>query len=70
MVTKLDKTLKREIELNGMLYVLTFSPEGLKAVEKGKRKGVEVTWSDLISGKAALTGALRDSVAMAKDRDD
>ena len=42
MVTKLEKTLKREIEVNGEPYVLTISPAGLKLVPKGKRKGQEL----------------------------
>ena len=54
MATKLDKSLKRELDVNGELYMLTISPEGLKLVPKGKRKGHELTWKDLISGQAAL----------------
>ena len=30
MATKLDKSFKRELEVNGELYMLTISPEGLK----------------------------------------
>jgi hypothetical protein len=35
MATKLDKTLKRELDLDGRLYTVTISPEGVKVVEKG-----------------------------------
>jgi hypothetical protein len=62
MVTKLEKTLKREIEVEGEPYVLTVSPEGLKLVPKGKRKGQELAWKDLVSGQAALAVALRASL--------
>lgn len=62
MVTKLEKTLKREIEVNGEPYVLTISPEGLKLVPKGKRKGQELAWKDLVSGQAALAVALHASL--------
>jgi hypothetical protein len=68
MVTKLDKTLKREIELNGTPYVITLSPEGIKIVEKGKRKGQELTWQDLMSGKLPLARALKDSVTLMDDQ--
>ena len=62
MATKLDKSLKRELDVNGELYMLTISPEGLKLVPKGKRKGHELTWKDLISGQAALAAALNASL--------
>jgi len=62
MAAKLDKTLKREVNVNGERYMLTISPEGLKLVPKGKRKGHELTWNDLISGQAALAVALSDSL--------
>jgi hypothetical protein len=38
MATKLDKPLKRELDLNGEPWMLTIMPEGLKLVPKGKRK--------------------------------
>lgn len=66
MATKLDKVLKREIEIDGAPYVLTLSPEGLKITAKGKRKGQELTWKDLISGDAALAVALNASLERAK----
>ena len=62
MATKLDKILKRELEVNGEPYILTVSPEGLKLVPKGKRKGHELAWSDLVSGEAALAAALQASL--------
>ena len=68
MVTKLDKTLKREIELNGTPYVITLSPEGIKIVEKGKRKGQEMTWQDLMGGKLPLARQLRDSMNLMDDQ--
>ncbi len=41
MATKLDKQLKREIDVDGKPYMLAITPEGLKLTEKGKRKGQE-----------------------------
>ncbi|MGQ0701633.1 MAG: hypothetical protein ACT4PM_00700 [Gemmatimonadales bacterium] len=62
MATKLEKTLKRELNIDGAPYIVAISPEGLKITEKGRRKGLELTWKDLISGDAALASALRASV--------
>jgi hypothetical protein len=62
MTTKLDKPLKREIAVGGKPYILTITPEGLKLVPKGKRKGQELTWSALVSGEAALAAALHASL--------
>lgn len=62
MPTKLEKPLKRELEVGGETYVLTISPEGLKLVLKGKRKGQELAWKELVSGEAALAAALNASL--------
>jgi hypothetical protein len=62
MMTKLEKPLKRELDIDGQPYVLTISPQGLLLTVKGKRKGRELTWKDLISGDAALAVALNASV--------
>jgi hypothetical protein len=62
MATKLDKTLKREIDLDGQAYMLTIDPAGLKLVPKGKRNGLELSWKALVSGEAALATALNASI--------
>jgi predicted component of type VI protein secretion system len=62
MTTRLDKTLKRELTLEGRTFILALSPEGLKLTLKGKRNGQELRWSDLISGDAALAAALNASL--------
>jgi hypothetical protein len=62
MATKLDKHLKREIDIEGKPYMLTISPEGLKLVPKGKRNGLELAWQALVSGEAALATALNASI--------
>jgi hypothetical protein len=69
MTTRLEKPLKREITLDGVPYIVTLSPEGLKIVVKGKRKGQELTWGDLVSGKAAFTQALKDSIGIAEEQE-
>ena len=67
MATKLDKALKRELDIGGEAWMLTIMPEGLKLVPKGKRNGHEVAWKDIISGSAALTGALNASLDKSGD---
>ena len=66
MATKLEKPLKRELSIDGKPYMLTIEPLGMKLVEKGKRKGQELTWETLVSGEAALANALNASLAQAR----
>jgi hypothetical protein len=61
-MTRLDKPLKREIRVKKDSFVLTIDPDGLKLTKKGRRKGVEIAWKDLISGDAAMAVALNASV--------
>ena len=63
MTTRLDKELKRSIDIDGVAYTVIIGPEGLRLPEKGRRKAqVELAWKDLVSGEAALAVALRASV--------
>jgi len=54
MATKLDKVLKREIDIGGKPYMLAISPKGMKPTEKGRRKGQELSWKDLVGGQSAV----------------
>ena len=62
MMTPLDKPLRREMDIDGRPHTLTVDPEGLKLVEKGRRKGITLRWQDLVSGDAALATALQASL--------
>jgi hypothetical protein len=62
MATKLDKTIKRELELDGKLYTVAISPEGVKVTPKGARKGHEISWSTIVGGDAELRRDLNISV--------
>ena len=62
MATKIDKVLKREIELDGQSYIAAISPEGIKVTKKGFRKGNEISWRSIISGDASLNADLSASV--------
>ena len=63
MTTPLDKPIRRELLLQEKPYTLTIDPEGMKLVEKGRRIGLSLAWTDLVSGDAALAAALRASSA-------
>jgi hypothetical protein len=67
MATKLDKQLKREIDVDGKAYMLAITPEGLKLTEKGKRKGQELTWKNLLAGQAAQATVLTATTEEAAD---
>jgi hypothetical protein len=69
MTTPLDRPIKRELELDGTRYTVTISPEGIKVTVKGKRKGQELTWRDIISGDAALRRDLSLSVGALTSQD-
>ena len=57
MTTKLEKELKREIDVDGKHYTVTLSPVGLKIAEKGHRKGHELTWKQVLTGESAHEAA-------------
>lgn len=62
-MTKLDRPLKREIKVKGKPFVVTLAPEGLRVTAKGRRKGLDLAWVDLLSGDAAMAAALNASLA-------
>jgi len=64
MTTRLERPLKREIEIGDAAYTLTITPRGMTLVLKGKRNGLELEWSALVSGEAALATALNASLMM------
>jgi len=62
MTTRLDGELRREITIGRADYTLTLSPKGFVLAVKGRRKGLEIAWADLVSGDAALATALNASL--------
>jgi hypothetical protein len=68
-MTKLEKPLRREIDINGEAHVVVISPEGLKLTAKGKRRGHELSWADLVRGGAASASGLNASLDVAQDHD-
>lgn len=63
MTTRLEGPLKRELTINGAPYTVIISPDGLKLVQKGRRKGYELDWTAFVSGDAAFATALNASLA-------
>ena len=62
MVTKLEKQLRREVKIEGHPWIVTITPHSLKLTQKGRRKGIELEWKDLVSGDAAMAAALNASM--------
>ncbi|HST43978.1 MAG TPA: hypothetical protein VLK29_02015 [Luteimonas sp.] len=62
-MTPLDKPLRRELAIGDTRYTLTIDPDRLRITEKGRRKGVELAWADLVNGDAALAAALQAATA-------
>jgi hypothetical protein len=56
-MTKLDKPLRREVQIGDQAYTLTISPEGLKLVEKGRRNGLERSWNELLGSGSGVSAA-------------
>ncbi|HTU68555.1 MAG TPA: hypothetical protein VMF52_21630 [Steroidobacteraceae bacterium] len=61
-MTRLDKPLKREVKIKGKPHVITIDPDGLHLTRKGRRKGIDLRWSDLANGDAAMAVALNASL--------
>ena len=61
-MTNLDKPIRRGLQLNDKTYTLLIDAKGLKLTEKGRRKGIDLTWADIVSGDAGLAAALQASV--------
>ncbi len=57
MTTKLDRPLKRELEIGDSTYTLTLTPAGLKLTQKGRRKGFEVEWRAILAAESTLATA-------------
>jgi hypothetical protein len=64
LTTRLDKTIKRELELDGKFYTVSVGPAGVKVVPKGGRKGHEISWEALLSGEVELRRDLNQSLHM------
>jgi hypothetical protein len=57
MATKLDKAIKRELEVDGKTYTIIMSPDGIKVTPKGGRIGRETSWRTLLGSEGSMGGA-------------
>ena len=53
MATKLDKTIRREIEIDGEPFTIAISPAGFRLTKKRFRSGVALSWKSLWTRQAA-----------------
>ena len=67
MPLRLDRALKREIDVQGVAYTVTFSALGVRLVRKGFRKGVAVSWRRLLALAAGDPGPETGDQATAPD---
>jgi hypothetical protein len=49
MTTALTKPLARQVEYEGHLYKVVVSADGIRLTAKGARRGVMLTWGDVLS---------------------
>ena len=47
MPTKLEKTILREVEIEGETFTMAISPEGVRLSKKRFRAGVALSWKSL-----------------------
>ena len=59
---KLDKLIRREVNVDDKAYTLTIDPLGMKLVEHGRRNGIALTWKSLLNGDAAIAEALQTTI--------
>ena len=60
MSTKLEKPIRREVEIDGERYTVTLAPDGIRLAKKRFRSGVALSWKELWS--------LRDRRLPGRDR--
>jgi hypothetical protein len=68
MVTPLERPLRRAIRIADEDFIVTLLPDGLRLVRKGRRKGIEVSWAQILEGEVALAAQLAGSLASAPRR--
>ena len=65
MTTKLDKTIRREIEIDGEPFTVAISPDGIRLTKKRFRSGRALSWRALWRGE--LGPAITDEPGGAHD---
>jgi hypothetical protein len=57
MATKLTKPVVREVQHAGAPFKVVLSPSGLVVTQKGKRRGVTLTWEQILDAEDDRDGA-------------
>jgi len=57
MPTKLDKTIRREIEIDGEPFTIAISPAGFRLSKKRFRSGVALSWKMVWARLGGSSGA-------------
>ena len=57
MTTKLEKPIRREIEIDGEPYTVTITPQGVRLTRKRFRSGKVVSWKSILEGTRSPTSA-------------
>jgi len=68
MTTKLDKTIRREIEIDGEPFTVAISPDGIRLTKKRFRSGRALSWRALWRGE--LGPAIAEEPGVASSGDD
>lgn len=63
MVTKLERPVRREVRIGQKPYVVTITPDRLRLAIKGRRKGQEILWEDLVGEAEQASGTTPGPVA-------
>lgn len=50
MTTKLEKPIRREIEIDGEPFTVTITPQGVRLTRKRFRSGKAVSWKAILEG--------------------
>ena len=61
MPTKLDKTIRREIEIDGEAFTIAISPDGFRLTRKRFRSGVALSWKSLWARHGGEASSLPES---------
>jgi hypothetical protein len=60
MPTKLDKTIRREIEIDGEPFTVAISPDGVRLTKKRFRSGAALSWKSLWARHGGEASSLPD----------
>lgn len=51
MTTKIEKPIRREIEIDGEPYTVVITPQGVRLTRKRFRSGKAVSWKTILEGR-------------------